>query len=214
MANCEKFCLLQPIHASLDRLLEGHYWLHQMEESYHFPDPFRFSTYAAIRVLADTFKIAYAESVRHSKDRRTFRALNKKLEKNVLAKSILTCRDKLSHEGNLSFSDTLAIGNGSASCMRNSFRANSDIRIATKVLCVNQRNIWSDEDFQNIGFRQWFVDEIDPQAEIVEVLASHWVSLAGFVVRTLELLKLEVPLPSFDLACRESRAHDFRICPY
>jgi len=216
MPDCEDFCLLEPVHASLDRLLEGHYWLHQMEDTYHSPEAFRFSTYAAIRVLADTFKITYSECVRYSKDRDTFRELYKQLKKNVLAKSILKCRDRLSHEGNLSFSDSLAIGNGSLRAVRNSFPVASDVGVSTRELCSSQAsaNIFADEDFLNIGFRKWFVDEIDPQSEIVEVMAEHWLSLAGFVTRTLELLNLQTSLPTFDLECRKVADNDFRICRY
>lgn len=212
--TCKDFCPLEPVHASLDRLQEGHYWLHRMEETYHDPVEFRYSTYAAVRVLGDTFEIVYSECVDHTRDRPKFKTLRNQLNTNLLANRIRKARNTLAHTGNLTFSDSLSVGNGSLREMRNSFPVQSDINQPTQALCRNQKNVWDDEDFQRIGFRRWFIDEIEPQAEIVETLCDHWLSLSGYVTQTLEDLDLGAPLPTFGLDCRRERAKDFRICAY
>lgn len=211
---CETTCLLKPVHASLDRLQEAHYWLHEMEAKYHDPEPFRFASYAAIRVLGETFDVLNTECVRHDRQMRGhFKTLHNNLQANVLANQIRAARNQLCHVGNLEFSDNLALGNGSAAKMRNSLAAQSDIHAPTKAL-TDQRNIFVDEDFQSCAFRQWFVQEIESQAEIVEVLFSHWLTLAGLVERTVRLLDLGIETPTFDLQCRQDRNYDFRIFIY
>ena len=214
MNECTDYCRLEPVHASLDRLLEGHYWLHQIEQNYHDPEPLRFNIYSTIRVLGDTYEIVYAECTKESNDRKTFGELRKSLMGIPAAERVREARNILSHYGNLKLKDRLDIGNGSSTKLRNSMPAATNPEMSTIELCKAQENFWEDEDFQNAGYRTWFVEELSPNTEIVEYLSEYWLLLAQYVRDTIELLNLGRPFPNFNLNCRKNQEHNHQICVY
>ena len=207
-------CRFEPIHASLDRLQEGHYCLHQMEENYHQPESFKYSAYSTIRVLGDTYEVVYGECVKKSNDRETFKKLRKNLLNLPQAEVVRDARNTLSHSGNLTFVDRLAIGNGSVRKMRNSMPARPDPDMSTIELCRSQKNFWQDEDFQSLGYRRWYISEMSENVEAIEYLSEYWLRLSVYVKNTLELLELGKEIPSFNLDCRSNPSRDFRICPF
>ncbi len=50
-------CVYEPLHPCLDRLKESHWFIHQMEEHYHFADRFRYSLNAYLRSLKEVRRI-------------------------------------------------------------------------------------------------------------------------------------------------------------
>ncbi len=64
-------CAHSQVEAALDRWLECHWHIHQMEGNYHYPDPFRYALNSYIRALKEIPQILRMELQNHA-DYRTY----------------------------------------------------------------------------------------------------------------------------------------------
>jgi len=94
-------CVYKPLHPCLDRLKEAHWFIHQMEEQYHFAERFRYSLNAYIRSLKEV-RTMFQQGMQNVEGFKEWYADHKKaLDEDPLLSKLGKKRDYLVHHGML-----------------------------------------------------------------------------------------------------------------
>ena len=105
-------CPHSKLNASLDRLSECHWHIHQMETHYHTPDLFRYSFNSFLRAIKELPQIMTMELGKHERElyKSNLKPIIKALESDPLVSFIIKQRNFVVHQGMLSCLSTGTVG--------------------------------------------------------------------------------------------------------
>ena len=99
-------CPHSRIETSLDRLAEAHWNLHQIERNYHFPEPFRYSFNASVRVIKEVSQILKMVLQNEPDYRSVIKPMINAMRQDTLLKELATRRNFIVHQGMLEMKST------------------------------------------------------------------------------------------------------------
>lgn len=103
-------CPHSKIGTSLDRWSEAHWNLHQIEKHYHFPEPFRYSFNAFLRVIKEVYQILKMD-LQNEPDFKSFiKPLVETLRDDALFSTFSKQRDFVVHQGMLDLRSSGTVG--------------------------------------------------------------------------------------------------------
>ncbi len=94
-------CPHHKIETSLDRWAEAHWNLHQIERNYHYPEPFRYSFNAFVRVIKEVSQILKMDLQNESDYGSIIKPMIDDMREDVLLKQLALRRDFIVHRGML-----------------------------------------------------------------------------------------------------------------
>lgn len=99
-------CPHSKIEPSLDRWTEAHWNLHQIERSYHHPEPFRYSFNAFVRVIKEVPQILKMDLQNDPDYRGVIKPRIDSMRQDPLLQKLATRRDLIVHRGMLEIRST------------------------------------------------------------------------------------------------------------
>ncbi|WP_457351848.1 hypothetical protein [Roseateles sp. P5_D6] len=93
--------MLKPIEPALDRFREAHFWIHAMEEYYHFADPLRWHLNAYLKALKEVPLLIQMGLQNRAGFSKWFSAERDRLNADPLIRHLSTQRDMVVHRGML-----------------------------------------------------------------------------------------------------------------
>ncbi len=201
----------QKIESSWDRFQEAHFWLHSMEDAYHYANRFRWCFNAFLRSLKEVPQLLTMETQKHGDLKSWYKQHKTLFLKDPLLQVLSKNRDFIVHQAMLLPESTGAIGitemKGMKFGMNISINAleDSDIAMDSYLLAIRDKKdvlgiLDHDEDSVPCVKRQWKIKEFD--VELVELSATAWLRLS----ETMRLLfeQMGVVVPPHILECRHS----------
>jgi hypothetical protein len=184
-------CPHTTIESSLDRWLECHWHLHQMESNYHVPDPFRYSLNSFIRSAKEVPGILMTDLQRHLAVRDEIDSELKKLQENALFATLKKRRDFLVHRGMLAPKSHGRIGATEGSRIKITFpfhvaahESSDEAYDRYKALCRTDKFVRQltgpDCDSAPTLWRTWQIEDF-PNQDLLEVAFDAW-RLIGVVL--------------------------------
>ena len=216
------------IEDAIDRLHEAHWWIHQMEEWYHDPDPFRYSLNSFLRALKEVPDILRMAMQNAPGFPSWFRERIQIATQDPLVSRLFKHRDVLVHKRMLLPVSIGAIGITELRGMKfgmstkvDPFRDSDELMVAYLVGVAEKRDqkrrsdfleiLRNDDDSLPCVQRVWRLNDI-AELEAVELAARAWVTVGTLVYDTL-VWAGRGPLP-VDLSCRHSAQRvQFRLYP-
>lgn len=180
-------CVHAHLDASLDRWHECHWHLHQMETTYHLPDPFRYSLNAFIRAIADVPELLTKNLEKHKSIYATIKPKLKALKATPLFSVLTLRRNFIVHQGMLAVQSNGAVYTMEGNKVKLSFpfrvetwESSDDAYERYKEACRKDkilRGIGPDCDSSPAIVRTWLIPQI-PDRDLLEVAFDAW-SLVG-----------------------------------
>jgi hypothetical protein len=198
--------------ASLDRFREAHFWIHTLEQFYHYADPFRWHLNAFLKAIKEVPQLLSMDLQNEKGFSRWFRGEKEKLFENPLLSSLFKKRDLIVHRGMLIPSSHGGIGITEGRGFKVGFSLpinpmmNSDEAMHRYLftLSVNRKDpldvLRSDEESAPCVYRIWKMTDFDD--EVVDLAAKAWLQVGDAVGDVVKWFGL-VP-PELDLSCRHS----------
>src|SRR5262249_17931785 len=93
--------IYEKVSASLDRFQEAHFWLHTVEQYYHFADPFRWHLNAFLRAMKEVPQILLMELQGYRGFKAWFVGRRRALSDDPLLRVLSHHRDFVVHRGTL-----------------------------------------------------------------------------------------------------------------
>lgn len=204
--------ITEEIASSLDRFGEAHFWIHTLEEFYHFSDPFRWHLNAFLKAIKEIPNLLSVELQNHEGFPEWFRTEREKLKGNVLLSFLSKQRDFVVHRGML-----VPKSHGGIGCTEGrgfkvgislpiNPRLNSDEAMHRYLfLIVKDRKdplslLKPDDDSVPCVHRVWRLDPFDE--ELVELASRAWLQTGETLTNAIRWLGAEPP--ELALSCRHS----------
>ena len=190
-------CPHSKIESALDRWTECHWHIHQMENNYHLPDPFRYSLNSFIRSVKEIPQLLQM-GLQNSPDYQgTYKPFVDSIRSNPLFSKLSMRRDFIVHEGMLNVLSTGHIGCVEGKKVKISFRfpvspleSSDDAYERFKQLCRSDSTIRSmvgpDCDSSPCVWREWKIEDF-PDMELLELTITAW-RLIGEVISKIVVL--------------------------
>ena len=202
---------LEPIYPALDRFREAHFWIHMLEQHYHFADPFRWylNTYLkAIKEVPHLLAMGLQNSPGFSEWYQPRRA---ELSDDPLMRYLATSRDLVVHRGMLvpASRGSIGIAEGRGIKLSISFPVHpledSDDAMHRYLHHVFEHGdffafLSPDDDSQPCIQRVWKLEDFED--DLVDLAAKAW-QRTGQLVNDVVTWRGEEPHP-LDLDCRHS----------
>jgi hypothetical protein len=190
--------LLEKMEPSIDRLQEAHFWIHTLEEFYHFADRFRWHLNAFLKSLSEVEE-QILKNVQSSDFNAWFRSERERLDSDTpLLKHLKQHRDYLVHRGMLVPKSHGAIGLLEGGGFKIGFTIpidplkDSDYAMDhyLRILASSGRDplalLVDDEDSLPCVYRVWMIDSFDD--DILDLASTAWLRLAKMVGAALKWL--------------------------
>lgn len=203
-------CAHSQVEAALDRWLECHWHIHQMEGNYHYPDPFRYALNSYIRALKEIPQILRMELQNHADYRTYFQPAIASARSNALIALLHTKRDFIVHRGMLDVESKGSVGTTEGRGIKISFgfhvnptESTPEAYVRFKAHCKSDPTIRSlmgpDCDSWPMIRREWKLPEL-PETELLEVAVAAW-QTTGTLLSDV-LVRLRAELLDSSLSCR------------
>jgi hypothetical protein len=203
----------EKIEASLDRFKESHWWIHQMEDHYHFADPFRYSFNAFIRSLKEIPQLIKMELQNEKDFKSWFKDKDEALKSDPLISFLSKKRDLVVHRGMLVPLSKAFIGITEGRGMKRGLSfdihplEDSDEAMSRYLEVAKGKGdflqlLFPDEESLPCIMRQWRIEEFK-DTELWSLSIAAWQKVGEVLSVTLEWLggsSLDL-----SLSCRHSR---------
>jgi hypothetical protein len=198
------------IAPSLDRWVECHWHLHQMESNYHEPDPFRYSLNSFIRSAKEVPSILMTDLQQHQAVRDRIDSELQRLNANPLFATLKKRRDFLVHRGMLAPKSHGRVGTTEGHRIKmtlpfpvSAHESSDEAYECYKALC-RTNEIWiklsgPDCDSTPTLWRTWKIEDF-PDQDLLEVAFQTW-QLIGEVLSATTLALGADPL-DLTMPCR------------
>jgi hypothetical protein len=198
--------------SSFDRFEEAHFWIHQLELSYHFANPFRYHFNAFLKAIKEVPCLLSTELQNHDGFPAWFRNERKKLQENRLLSFLSKQRDFVVHRGMLVPKSHGGIGITEGRGIKLGFSLSinplmdSDAAMDRFIFVISTDGkdpfgvLTEDEESMPCVHREWKLEAFDE--ELVELATKAWLQTGetvGDVVRWLGAKP-----PELKLGCRHS----------
>ena len=191
-------CPHEYIEASLDRWTEAHWHIHQMEQCFHNPEPFRYSVNAFIRASKETPQLLSMELQNCKQYQSTIRGIIDQLYQDALFALLHQKRDFLVHRGMLRLHSSGSAGRteGRGFKMGMSFPVSPDETSDAAyerflvICCENKefRQLFGpDEDSRPCIERTWKITEL-PNTDLLDVCVDAWRIIGKTLSQIVEFL--------------------------
>jgi hypothetical protein len=199
------------IESCSDRFQESHFWIHSMEQFYHYADPFRWHLNAFLRSLKEVPQLLQMELQNEAGFSKWFRNHRAKLASDPLISFLSKQRDYVVHRGMLIPGSKGAIGltEGRGIKFGLSFPIHpledSD-HAMHRYLSVSKEHgdilelLRPDEESLPCVKREWRIPSFDE--EVLDLAAVAWLRVGETIASVLHWLGVEPPQLSLD--CRHS----------
>ena len=177
------------IEPALDRWSECHWHLHQMELSYHEPDPFRYSLNSFIRAFKEVPQVLNMTIQRNPELRGAISGSMAALRARDLYQHMAKTRDFLVHQGMLEVESRGSAGTTEGSKVKMAFpfavfpyESSDDAYLRYKEVCRNDKVmrglIGPDCDSAPAIWRTWMIKQF-PGQDLLDVAFTAWSSLGA-----------------------------------
>lgn len=184
-------CPHKPIKNSLDRWTEVHWHIHQMEDNFHYPEPFRYSTNSFIRSIKEIPQILSMELQNQPEYKTVFRPEIESLRQDKLFALLSKKRDFIVHHGVLQLHSKGMVGTTEGRGFKigmsypvHPFESSDEAYVRFKEFCKKETIIRSafgpDCDSWPCIERTWRLPEF-PEEDVMEVCIHAW-QAAGVVL--------------------------------
>lgn len=203
------------LHPAFDRFNEAHWYLHQIEDNYHFSDPVRWNINAFLRSLKEIPQLISMAVQNDHALLEWYQLRRKELVADPIIGQLSVARDYLVHQGTLFPNSSAAVGitEGRGMKFGMSFPLNcqedSDagmmryIQVAKAKSGDFLRVLAPDEESTPCVRRIWRLVDVAPDEEVLDLLSRAW-GLVGAVLSELnERDQPDQPL-QLALSCRHS----------
>lgn len=209
-------CPFEKIHVALDRFQEAHFYLHQMENSYHFADHFRWSLNSYIRALKEVPQLISMGLQNEKGFPDWFREERETLNSDSLIYFLNERRDFIVHRGMFLPGSSGSIGIAEGRGMKlglsipiDSLSNSDDCMYAFAYHCLVKGEDFfdlfkDDEDSLPCIERKWILEQF-PNHDVIDLCAKAWLTV-GETVRNV-LVWLGGTPPELSLGCRHSAQH-------
>ncbi|MFC5051183.1 hypothetical protein ACFPK9_11255 [Rubritalea spongiae] len=196
-------CVHEQLKASLDRWLEVHWHIHQIEKNYHYPDGVRYSFNSLIRSAKEIPDIISMELQNRADYKNSIKPYIARLKEDPLFSLLSTRRDYLVHRGMLEVNSSGSIGTTegkkrpkiSASFPIQPWESSDEAYQRFLVACKKDKALRSllgpDCDSWPILRRKWCIPEF-PDKDFLEVAIQTWQTLGDTLSSIISQLGGEV----------------------
>lgn len=205
--------LLRPIEPAFDRFREAHFWIHALEEYYHFADPLRWHFNAYLKALKEVPLLLQMGLQNQRGFSKWFSLERDQLNADPLIRYLSTQRDIVVHRGMLvpNSHGSIGVTEGRGFKLGMTFPLHaledSDHAMHRYLHYMLQQNaldflgvLADDEDSMPCVHRVWKLEPFDQ--ELVDLAATAWLRLGELVNRVVEWVG--VTTERFSLDCRHS----------
>jgi hypothetical protein len=195
------------IAAALDRWNECHWHIHQMEASYHEPEPFRYSLNSFVRAAKEVPSILKHDLQQNVATSKLLAPLVEQLLKNELFLVLKKRRDFIVHQGMLELKSRGSVGTVEGRRVKISFpfhvdpaESSDDAYERYKVLCRTDRllrGLGPDCDSSPAVWRTWMLPQF-PNRDLLDVAFEAWMLLGELLstaVQALEGAPINLTMP-------------------
>lgn len=197
------------IGSALDRFQEAHFWIHMLEQNYHFADPLRWHLNVFLKALKETPQLLQMELQNESGFVSWYRDHRDRLNADPLIKFLAKQRDIVVHRSMLvpNSGGSLGITEMRGMKMGITFSVHpledSDHAMERYLQHAAEHGdflgiLIPDEDSLPCVQREWRLSGFDE--ELVELCARAWLRVGETIAAVLQWLGQDVPLLSLD--CR------------
>jgi hypothetical protein len=210
----KQHCPHSDIEYALDRWVESHWYIHQMEDNYHTPDLFRYCVNSFIRSIREVPQLLSMELQNHANYKTTFKQIIYSINQDGLLSLLHKKRDFIVHRGMLELSSEGMVGTteGRGVKIGIPFRvhpneASTDAYERFKNICRQDKFIRGlagpDCDSWPCIVRYWRIQEFEG-LDLLDLSVSAWRKVGGGLSELVKLLGGE----SLDLtlSCRHDPA--------
>jgi hypothetical protein len=203
--------LYERISSSLDRLREAHFWLHGIEQYYHFAEAFRWHLNSFLKALKEVLQLLSMELQQAKGFKQWFVPKRTVLHSDPLLKVLHDHRDFVVHRGMLIPKSIAMIGVTEGRGMKLGITfpvhplENSDDGMRRYIAAIKVNGdflgtLIDDEDSLPCVERHWRLPDFDE--EVVELCARAWLRVGETVGEVLTWLGASPP--SLSLDCRHA----------
>lgn len=186
-------CPHESIASSLDRWQECHWHLHQMEQNYHEPEPFRFSFNSFVRAVKEVPTILDHDLQRSPNVKSVIKQSLETLRKGDLFTVLGKRRDFIVHHGMLALMSRGSIGTTEGTRVKISFpfavapyETSDEAYQRYKQACRNDkflRGLGPDCDSAPALWRTWLIPQF-PDRDLLEVAFEAWQAVGELMSAT------------------------------
>jgi len=206
----EKEEILSRLEAAYDRLEEAHWFLHGLEEYYHFANLLRWHLNAFLRPLKEVPQ-QISMAIQNEPDLvEWYRAERSTIAEDPLIRFLSEQRNFVVHRGMLRPGSTAALGTTEGRGLKFGFQVRvdpfGDSDEAMRFYVERLKTLGDpfgilapDEDSLLCITRRWVLSPFDDQ-ELVDLCATAWLAVAEHYRSVVERIGIEMPSPS--LSCR------------
>ncbi len=204
--------IARKIRSGLDRFEEAHFWIHTLEQFYHYADPFRWHLNAFLKAIKEVPTMLRMELQNEQGFPEWFRGETAKLRENDLLSFLSKQRDFVVHQGMLVPKSQGGIGVTEGRGFKAGFTLpidplmDSDEAMRRYLFVISQDGkdsldlLRADEESLPCVHRIWRLDAFED--EIVELAAKAWLQTGNTVGNVVRWLGGEPP--DLQLNCRHS----------
>lgn len=202
-------CPHETIASSLDRWQECHWHLHQMEDTYHEPEPFRYSFNSFIRAVKEVPLILDHDLQRSHNAKAAIAQSLKEMRRSDLFTLLGKHRDFIVHHGMLNLKSQGKIGTTEGNRVKFSFpfavapyESSDNAYQRYKQACRSDmflRGLGPDCDSTPTLWRTWLIPQF-PERDLLEVAFEAWQAVGKLMSATTVALGGE-PL-DLNMSCR------------
>ncbi len=203
------------VEPALDRWMECHWHLHQMEASYHEPDAFRYALNSFIRAFKEVPQLLTMQIQNHSDLKNAIEPVFKALRDSDLYRVLTTKRNFLVHQGMLDLESRGSAGTTEGHKVKISFpfrvhpwESSNEAYVRYKEVCRTDKMMRSligpDCDSAPAIWRTWLIREF-PGRDLLDVAFEAWTKLGEVLSATVEARGAE-PL-DLSMPCRHDPEH-------
>lgn len=198
--------------SSFDRFSEAHFWIHQLEMSYHFADPFRYHLNAFLKAIKEVPSLLSMELQNQEGFPDWFKDERRKLRENKLLSFLSEQRDFVVHRGMLVPKSHGGIGITEGRGVKMGFSLpinplmDSDDAMDRYIFVISTDGkdpfnlLAEDDDSLPCVHREWKLETFDE--ELVELAAKAWFQTGETVRNVVRWLGGDPP--ELQLNCRHS----------
>lgn len=202
-------CPHDPVTSSLDRWQECHWHLHQMEQNYHEPEPFRFSFNSFVRAMKEVPVILDHDLQQSPKVKSAIKQSLEELRRSALFNLLGKRRDFIVHHGMLDLHSRGSIGTTEGNRIKITFpfavapyETSDQAYQRYKQACRSDkllRGLGPDCDSAPALWRTWMIPQF-PDRDLLEVAFEAWQAVGELMSATTVALGAE-PL-DLSMPCR------------
>jgi len=209
----------EKINSALDRFQEAHFWIHMMEQYYHFADPFRWHLNVFLKALKEVPQLLHMDLQNEEGFTAWFKEERAQLKADPLIAALSKQRDLIVHRSMLwpESWGTIGIteGRGFKAGLELPIHPLEDsdqaiLRVASNTKDVDFLGLVTpDEDSLPCVYREWRLKDFDD--ELIDLCAKGWLRIGELIDAVLRWQGTDPPGLSLD--CRHG-SHEVRFKLY